>query len=350
MAGRRRFLRELLGRIAPFLAVFVSVYVFASIGFYLLEAGRVGFLDSFYWGIASLSTVGYGDVIPTNGAAKLFTIGVLFTQIFLGGYLFSVIVGIVSDESQKRLLGTLGTELRDHTVVLGYGPVGRSAVRELLYGEQRVAVVAERVEDVANLHALAGLDRLFATYGSPADVAILDRANVRGAHSVVVCTEDDTTTLIAALNVRNIAPKVRIVVSVMRPELKSTFQGAGVTYVTSPADLGGRLCASAAFQPEVANAIEDLSEAGEGADIREFLLTDRTPLATQRLRDAEAIIRTETGCLLIGIARRGASGEYATHLNPGDEWTLQPGDGILVLGTNANHQRFHRWIGIAQGR
>jgi voltage-gated potassium channel len=350
VAARTRFLAELLRRIAPFVGVFLGVYLAASVGFYLLEAGRIGLLDSFYFGIASLSTVGYGDFVPTNPTAKLFTISLLFTQIFLGGYLFSVIVGIVSDESQKRLLGTLGTDLKQHTVVLGYGAVGRATVRELLLGKQQVAVVAERSEEVPNLRALATPDRLFATYGAPSDPAILERANVGSAHSVVVCTDDDTTTLIAALNVRNLAPSARIVVSVTRPELRTTLRAAGVTYVASPGDMGGRLCASAAFQPEVAHAIEDLSEAGDGADIREFLLTETTPLSRQRLPEAELLVRRETGCLLVGGARRLPTGEFETVLNPPDSFTFRPGDGVLVLGTNPNHERFRRWIGVPQGR
>jgi voltage-gated potassium channel len=350
VAGRRRFVLDLLRRLAPFLAVFGGVYVVASFGFFFLEGGRVGLLDSFYWGAITLSTVGYGDFIPTTEIARIFTIVVVFTQIFLGGYLFSVVVGVVSEESQKRLLGTLGTDLKDHTVVLGYGPVGRACVRELLLADQQIAVVAEHPEEVANIRSLNDGRGPYATYGPPADPDILQRANVGLAHSVVVGTEDDTTTLIAALNVRNISPTVRIVVSVNRPELKTTLRTAGVTYVASPGDMGGRLCASAAFQPEVANAIEDLSEEGDGADIREYMLTNRTPISTQPLREAEALVRQATGCLVVGVARQKGPGEYEAILNPPDHLQFRPGDGVLVLGTNENHVKFHRWIGVPQGR
>jgi voltage-gated potassium channel len=350
VAGRRRFILDLLRRLAPFLAVFAGVYTVASVGFFVLEAGRVNLLDSFYWGAATLSTVGYGDFVPTSEVARSFAIVVLFTQIFLGGYLFSVIVGVVGEESQKRLLGTLGTDLKDHTVVLGYGSVGRACVRELLLAEQQIAVVAEHQEDVANIRSLRDGRGPYATYGSPADTDILKRANVESAHSVVVCAEDDTTTLIAALNVRNLSPTVRIVVSVNRPELKTTLRAAGVTYVASPGDMGGRLCASAAFQPEVANAIEDLSEAGDGADIREYMLTNRTPISSQTLRDAEALVRQQTGCLVVGGAVRGPNGDFEAVLNPPDTLVFRPGDGILVMGTNENHLRFRKWIGVSQGR
>lgn len=348
--ARRRFFLELLRRLVPFVTVFLGVYLIASVGFYLLDGGQQTLFSSFYWAIVTLSTVGYGDVVPVTQIARLFTIGILFVQIFLGGYLFSVIVGIMSEESQKRALGTLGTDMKDHTVVLGYGSVGKSCVRELLIAEQHVAVVTQHAEDVANIHSLAGLDRLFATYGSPADVEILHRVNVPLAHSVVVCTEDDTQTLIAALNVRTLAPEVRIVVSVVRPELKTTLRSAGVTYVASPSDMGGRLCAAAAFEPEVANAFDHLTETGEGADLREYVLSERTPLTTQGLRDAEALVRQHTGGIVVGAAHRGPNGEYATQLNPPDSYQFRPGDTVLILATIENQDRFRRWFGVEQGR
>jgi voltage-gated potassium channel len=347
---RRRYLTELLRRLVPFFVIFGSVYVAAAIGFFLLEQGRVGVLDSFYWAIVSLSTVGYGDFVPTTEAARTFVILVLFIQIFLGGYLLSVIVSIVSEESQKRLLGTLGTDMTGHIVVLGYSPVGKVAVRELLTDGLQVGVVAEHVDDVANIRALAPEARLYVTYGNPADVEMLHRANVAAAEAVIVACHDDTSSLIAALNVRSVAPKARIVVSVSRPELKTTLESAGVTYVASPSDMGGRLCANAAFQPEVAAALEDLSEEGDGSDIREFVLTASTPISTQPLREAEGIVRQHTGCLLVGASRAGPDGKYLGALNPPDSWKFQPGDAILVLGTNENQVRFARWIGVAQGR
>jgi voltage-gated potassium channel len=347
---RQRYLVDLLRRLAPFLTVFGGVYVAASLGFWYLESGRVDLLDSFYWAIVSLSTVGYGDFVPTTETARAFVIVVLFIQIFLGGYLLSVIVGVVSEESQKRLLGTLGTDMKDHSVVLGYGPVGKVAVRDLLIDGLQVGVIAENAEEVPNIHILAPASRLYVTYGNPAEVEMLKRANVPEAHSVIVACADDTTSLIAALNVRTLAPKARIVVSVSRPELKTTLETAGVTYVASPAEMGGRICANAAFQPEVALALEDLSEEGNGADIREYVLSAATPVSTHGLLEAEALVRQHTGCLIVGAARPGADGNFVTSLNPPESWKFQPGDAIMVLGLTENQERFKKWIRAPQGR
>lgn len=348
--GRIGYSTLLLRRLWKFLVAYGAVFVFAAVGFYLLDGGREGVLNSFYWAIVTLSTIGYGDVVPTTVSAKLFTIGIAGTEVFLGAYLVTLVIGVVSEESQHRALGTLGTAMTGHIVVLGYSPVGRAAVRELLEQEQRVAIVVEHVEDVANVRTLAREERLYVTYGPPGDRDILDRTNVRSAHSVVVCTSDDATNMIAALNVRAVAPNVRVVVSVARPELRETLQAAGVTYVASPSDMGGRLCASAAFEPEVASALEDLSEGAARSDIQEYLIGPATPISTQSFGDAEALVRRSTGCMLIGYARRAPDGPFATYIDPEPAVALRPGDAVIVIGTIPNVRRFRTWFGVDQGR
>lgn len=348
--ARARFYRELLRRLWKFLALFAGVYLAAAVGFYLLEGQQFSTFNSFYWAIVTLSTAGYGDIVPNNAPAKVLTMGVLFTQIFLLGYLISVIGSTVNDEAQKRALGTLGTDMRDHTVVLGSNALTQAAIRTLLAADQKVAAVVERADEVANVKAEAPEDQLFVTYGAPGDREILARVNIAQAHSVIVGTPDDAENLVAVLNIRTLAPNVRIVVSVNRPELRETMRTAGVTYVASPRDMGGRLCASAAFEPDVANAFEDLTTATYDSDVQEYLLQADTRISAQTVEEAERLIREHAGCLVLGYARRQPDGEYRTALNPPPTDRLQVSDAIIVMGTLANLEKFHRWWGRDQGR
>jgi voltage-gated potassium channel len=346
---RLRFLADLIGRLWKILAVLVALWVGAAVGFYFLNGGVTPLL-AFYWAIVTLSTVGYGDIVPHNSFAVEFTILVIALQLFLVVYILGLVGTAINEEAQKRFLGTLGTSLRAHIVVLGYSAVGRAAVRELLAEHQKVAVVTEHQEDIANLRALVSEDRLFVTYGPPGEKEILRRANVTAAHSVVVCTDDDTVNLIASLNVRVLAPHVRLVVSVHRPELQETLLAAGVTYVASPGDMAGRLCSSAAFQPEVANVVDDLTSAAFGVEMHEYVLTDRTPVSTDTLPEAEAKVRAASDCLIIGYARPNEAGVWTTTLNPPKTTRLSPGDALVVLGTAQNLERFRTWIGVDTGR
>jgi voltage-gated potassium channel len=342
----------LLRRLWKFIAGYAAVYLAAAFGFFLLEENTnpSDLLNSFYWAMVTIATVGYGDVVPTTPDAKVFTILIIATEVFLSAYLISVVLGVVSEEAQHRALGTLGTNFSGHIVVLGYGGVGKAAVRELLVQEEKVAVVTDNVDEVSYIRALAPEKQIFVTVGPPADLEILKRVNIPAAQSVIVCSSDDTVNLVAALNIRSLAPTIRIVVSVARPELKATLKTAGVTYVASPQDMGGRLCADAAFRPDVANAVEDLTEASEAADMTEYVLTDRTPISTQTLLEAEALVRREADCLVIGYARPDASGEFRTILNPPTSFRFRPGDAIMIIGSLENLRRLRKWFGTHQGR
>jgi voltage-gated potassium channel len=347
---RLAYLARLFRRLWIFLAGYAAVVLIATFGFYLLENGGPGLLNSLYWAMVTLSTIGYGDVVPNNPLAKVFTIGIAGTEVFLGAYLVSIIIAGVQEEGQHRALGTLGTNFSGHVIVLGYGSVGRAAVRELLAQEERVAVVVDDPTDVANLRLLADEKQLFATYGPAGDQEILRRVNVPGALAVIVCTPDDTVNLVASLNVRELSPNGRIVVSVNRPELRHTLRAAGVTYVTSPGDMGGRICADASFRPEVANTIEDLTTTEFGVDLEEFVLSEKTPVSRQPLLEAERLVRSASDCLVVGYARPDEKGEYRTVLNPPSTFRFQPGDALLVIGKLENLQRLHRWLGVTQGR
>jgi voltage-gated potassium channel len=342
----------LFSRLWKFIAGYAAVYLVAAFGFFLLEYGygHPGLLNAFYWAMVTIATVGYGDVVPTNNDAKVFTIGIIAAEVFLSAYLVSVVLGVVQEEGRQREMGILGTNFTNHIIVLGFGPVGAAAVRELLIQEETVAVVTESPDQVSFVRTLAPEKQLFVTYGPPADQEILRRVNLPAAHSVIVCTTDDTANLVAALNARSLSPRIRIVVSVTRSELKQTLKTAGVTYVASPGEMAGRLCADAAFRPEIANAVDDLTAADVRSDMTEYILTESTPISRQTLLEAEALVRRETDCLVVGYARPDPSGEYVTQLNPPTSFRFQPGDAIIVLGELQNLHRLHTWMGITQGR
>ncbi|MGI0131637.1 MAG: potassium channel family protein [Thermoplasmata archaeon] len=347
---RWRYALNLFRRIYRFLLFYGFVYGLAGVGFYYLEGGQVSLFNAFYWSIVTLGTVGYGDIVPTTFGAKILASLVIATQLFLLGYLLTAITSAVTEESQHRLMGTYGTSMEGHVVVLGYSGVGRAAVRELLVQRQKVAVVTEHSDDVSNIRSLASESDVFVTFGVPSELDILARLNLPKARSAIVCTSDDATNMIGALNVRSLAPQLRVVVSVSRPELRDTLRTAGVTYVASPSDMGGRLCASAAFEPEVANAIEDLTAADVHSDMAEYILRTGRPLDGTSFGEAEGIVRAETGCILIGHAVPRSNGEFELHVAPPPATRLAAGHAVVLVGTIPNVRRFRTWFGSEQGR
>ena len=62
------------------------VIVGSGIGIYLIEspyenAQITNLIDAFWWASATVTTVGYGDVVPVTEAGRLFGIGLMFVGI-----------------------------------------------------------------------------------------------------------------------------------------------------------------------------------------------------------------------------------------------------------------------------
>jgi voltage-gated potassium channel len=104
--GEIRFLKTALqGSIKKIiifmLVVFTSVIILGSI-MYLVEKGENGFTsipDSIYWGIVTITTVGYGDISPVTPMGKF-----VASVIMLLGYgIIAVPTGIVTTEMAKAV-------------------------------------------------------------------------------------------------------------------------------------------------------------------------------------------------------------------------------------------------------
>jgi len=62
-------------RLRILLSLSIAVLIIGTIGFMVLE--KLSFVDSLYFTIVTISTVGYGDIHPTCIASKLFGIGLI---------------------------------------------------------------------------------------------------------------------------------------------------------------------------------------------------------------------------------------------------------------------------------
>lgn len=92
------------------------------------------FIDALYYSTVSLTTVGYGDITPVTQSARLINIIVL-TPARIGFLILLVgtTLSVLTEESRRALqIQRWRKRMRNHTVVVGYGTKGRSAVAALL--------------------------------------------------------------------------------------------------------------------------------------------------------------------------------------------------------------------------
>jgi voltage-gated potassium channel len=88
-------MHEVRRRLQIFLALFFLVTGIGTFGFMILE--DLSFADAFYYNIVTISTVGYGDIHPTNQASRMLAV----LLIVMGGATF---LGVIANATEMLIL------------------------------------------------------------------------------------------------------------------------------------------------------------------------------------------------------------------------------------------------------
>jgi voltage-gated potassium channel len=289
----RAVLRRVMIALATLVAVALIVW-FDRDGYTDSADGTVDLLDAFYYATVSLSTTGYGDITPVADHARLINV-LLITPLRL---LFLIIlVGTTLEVLTQRTREQLRqnrwrSSLHDHTVVVGYGTKGRSAVRALLDDgaeKSRIVVVDNDPDHIAD----ANEDGIAAIVGDGTRTDVLRRADIEHAVRVIVAVPKDDSAVLVTLTVRRHNPGAYIVAAVRESENAVLLRDGGADGVVVSSEAAGRLLGVAASSPSTGAIFEDLLVPGRGLELSEReVLREEVGLSPRATRDlVVAIIR-----------------------------------------------------------
>jgi len=223
------------------------------------SGGRVGLADVVYFTMVTITTVGYGDIVPVGENARLVDalaitpIRLFVWLMFLGTAYEFFWQRIVEEHRMKKLQ----QQLTGHIIVCGYGYSGSSAARLLAASEAdpRVVVVidleADRLEEAAE-HGLIGLR------GDCTRDDTLKQAGITTAHAILFCIRRDEIAALGTLTARNLNPDIRILATVNDQENVQLLRRAGAQEVIAPSRLAGHLMADAVSSRYTTRFVADL--------------------------------------------------------------------------------------------
>ena len=284
----------------------------------------MGFVDVFYFTVVSLTTVGYGDIVPVTDGARLIN-AVLLTPIrvglwalFLGtAYELTVLRGRLREGYEMR---QLRDRLDNHVVLCGFGVKGRAIVGELLahgYPKDQIVVIDPSEEAVAE----ASKQGFAALRGDASSEVLLRSAVVERADYVLAAPDRDDACVLICLTVRDLAPRVQLIASAREEENVRLLYQAGANLVVTPSVSGGRLMASAVRQRAVPWFLEDLLSFGRGVDCAERVV--RPEEAGRLVSELPDL----AGALILGVARGSERCPFYRLAT----FRLQPGDVVVYL-------------------
>lgn len=333
----RSFDHEFLLKIYPILVLLVLISVLATFGLWYMEED-VTLFESLYWSVITMTTVGYGDITPATTGGRLISIFLAVSGLGLYAYFGTMIVQSITETSLKGVFGMDRCNYKGHVIVCGWNPTSRVVTMELTAQGKRLAVITENKDDVPKIRRFGTRKNIFPVFGDHSKREVLEAAGSDVARAAILAGDDDSRNLITVINLKKLNPNLRLIVKTSRPELRETMELTGVTYVSTPDTLVGKLMASATLEPTVTSFIEDLttSVGDKGYDLRQYNLPRDCKGTVGELRTD---LKKQTNAVLLALARRAMGGKWDILPNPDEGLGLRPGDRIILLVNEEEHAR-----------
>jgi voltage-gated potassium channel len=247
----------------------ITVYLDRD-GYHDAQGGNLTFLDCLYYSAVTLSTTGYGDITPITEFARATNV-LIVTPLRIAFLILLVgtTLEVVTETSRQAWkIQRWRSRVRNHTIVIGYGTKGKTAVAAMLGDEVVPAeiVVVDTDQAVLDRAASAGL---VTVHGDATRSDVLRLAGAQHASSIIVATSRDDTAVLVTLTARELSPKAKIVASIREAENQHLLQQSGADSVVVSSETAGRLLGLATTTPSVVAMIEDLLTPDAGLAIAE---------------------------------------------------------------------------------
>ena len=276
--------------------------------------GNVSVTDILYFTMITITTVGYGDIVPVSDQARLIDaffvtpVRIFVWLIFLGTAYQLVLQRLIEEWRMLRLQ----QELRDHVILCGYGHSGSIAASELImrgWEPEQILVIDSNREEVTR----AAERGLICLHGDASSEEILRIAGVQRAKSVIVSVGRDDTTVLIVLTLRSLARKLRIIASVREPENIKLVRAGGADEIVSPPRFGGFLMADAVAAHRTVEFVSELlSYRGT------YQLVEREPKPPEVGKLAREVEDTVVVEILRGDRRLFCWSDRTLMIEPGD--------------------------------
>lgn len=237
---------------------------------------RPGLLDTVYYVLITISTVGYGDIVPSDTVSRLTDaivlnmVRILVITTLVGTAFQLVFKRFQEDFRMKRAI----EQLNDHVIVAGFGSTGRAAVDELLAlgtpGDQ--IVVLETGEAALQDASALGV---VAVSGDARRESVLRSVAIERAGHILVCPGRDDTAVLIALTARHMKATIRIGAICREQENVRLLERSGTDNIVARDAAGGNILASSTRRAHLAETMMDIINIGGGLKLDERKVTSR---------------------------------------------------------------------------
>lgn len=307
-----------------------------SILVYFAEArqGSINSLwDAVWWSVVTITTVGYGNVVPSTVLGRVVGMFVMLSGISVISLLTATISSVFVAQRIRESQGLQQIKLKEHTIICGWN--------------QRLDSLLERLNDISSDHSSMGSTRrkdgvvlinempparmeevrsdyenldLKYVSGDYTKEPTLARANLEEARAVIIVPDmsltsvpRDDKTLPAALAIKSMKRDIKVYAHIIDRENLSHLKRADVDDVIVSDEHVGYLLASDISSPGIAQTIQTLLSPEKGISLKRIQLP--VEFVGKKFQEIQEYFKSQRNIIVIGFVTQEESVKIADILS-----------------------------------
>ena len=194
------------------LASVIVLLIYGVLGAFLLGGGFAPPIttlpEALYFEMETMSTVGYGDIVPRSLDARMFVISLIMLGLTVFATALTAVLGPVLQNQISRTLGERKRKMPhvNHFIIAGDGVLARNTARELRHrGEPVVAIIEAESSGYGDAEVIIG---------DATDLDTLRAAGGTVAKAILALSDDDSENAFVILAARELATEAKLVAAV----------------------------------------------------------------------------------------------------------------------------------------
>ncbi len=328
------------------LAIFASVVIFvSSVLIYVMEANNPAspvntMFEALYWSIVTISTVGYGDVVPITHEGRIVALVVIISGIAVLAFTTSLVVSAFTEKIDEiKEIKTVEdiTKLKNFYLICGYESIAQDVAKKLKNHGNSIIVLDADEERIK----LAKQDGLTALQYDPGELQSYKKLhlNMQKQIKAVLCLrEDDVANVYTALTVRSLSQEIHILSLLMENSNRKKLEYAGINSLVYPQELVGLITKELVGQPVAFEVIHELRSEKANVNVTEILITERI---LESFATVKTLGNKDFRVVLLGVYKKKSEHFY---FNAIESTLLETGDFLLVIGYKVFIKEFEQHL------